>query len=152
METQQMMELLLARMNASMKEHNQDILAKMEANRKSDRQQMLAEISALQEDINSIQAEMTSATGAIKEMMNTNQAEMRSTVCAIWSELEETIQHEMKGVLLYVNQKMQNLRMELRETIKKNTNGITDSRAVHRQVDMGCQRRNNINHGGRYIS
>jgi hypothetical protein len=35
METQQMMELLLARKIASMKEHNQDILAKMEADRKS---------------------------------------------------------------------------------------------------------------------
>jgi hypothetical protein len=31
METQQMMELLLARMNASMKEHKQYILARMEA-------------------------------------------------------------------------------------------------------------------------
>jgi hypothetical protein len=38
METQQMMELMLARMNASMKEHKQDILARMEADRKSDRQ------------------------------------------------------------------------------------------------------------------
>jgi hypothetical protein len=46
METQQMMELLLARFNASMKERNQDIQARMEADRKSDRQQMLAEISA----------------------------------------------------------------------------------------------------------
>jgi hypothetical protein len=36
METQQMMELLLARFNASMKEHKQDILARMEANRESD--------------------------------------------------------------------------------------------------------------------
>jgi hypothetical protein len=36
MEMQQMMEFLLARFNASMKKHNQDILARMEADRKSD--------------------------------------------------------------------------------------------------------------------
>jgi hypothetical protein len=31
--------------------------------------------------------------------MDTNQAEMRSTVCAIRSELEEIIQHEMKAII-----------------------------------------------------
>jgi hypothetical protein len=40
METHQMLELLLARMNTRMKEHNQQILARMEANRKRDREQM----------------------------------------------------------------------------------------------------------------
>jgi hypothetical protein len=46
METEQMMELLLARFNASMKKHKQDILARMQADRKTDREQMLAEIRA----------------------------------------------------------------------------------------------------------
>jgi hypothetical protein len=51
--------------------------------------------------------------------MDANQAEIRSTVCAIWSELEETIQHEIKGVLSYVDKKMQNRHMQLTETIEK---------------------------------
>jgi hypothetical protein len=42
-------------------------------------------------------------TKRMMEEMNTkmdgNQAEMRSTVCAIWSELKETIQHEMKAII-----------------------------------------------------
>jgi hypothetical protein len=35
MEVQQMMEILLARFDASMKEHTQDILARMDANTKA---------------------------------------------------------------------------------------------------------------------
>jgi hypothetical protein len=101
--TQQMMELLLARMNTIIKEHNQDILARMQADRKSDQQQMLAEIrantKALQEDIKSGQAEMRSTIEAIEEPMNANQAEMISTVCAIRSDLKETIQHEIKTII-----------------------------------------------------
>jgi hypothetical protein len=57
-----------------------------------------------------------------KEMnakMDANQAEIRYTVCAIQSELEEIIQHEIKGVLSYVDEKTQNRRMELTETIEK---------------------------------
>jgi hypothetical protein len=93
MESQQMMELLLIRMNASMKEHTQE----MKADRKSDRENL---------------------KGMMDEMMNDNQAEMRSAVCAIRSEFE-TLQHEIKGVLSYVEQKTQNLRMELTVTIGK---------------------------------
>jgi hypothetical protein len=136
-----MMELLLARMNASMKEHMQEMKAeRMLADRKSDREQMLAEISA----------RMDANTKELNAKMDANQAEMRSTVCAIRSELEETIQHEMKGVLLYVNQKTQNLRMELMETIE-NSDGIIDSRGVPRQTDTGRQGKNSINHGGYYL-
>jgi hypothetical protein len=53
METQQVMEFLLARINASMKEHMQEMKARMvdnqaemKADRKSDPEQMLSEISA----------------------------------------------------------------------------------------------------------
>jgi hypothetical protein len=44
---------------------------------------------------------------------DTNQTERRSTVCAIRSELRETIQHEMKAVI-------QSVRSELDETIACN--------------------------------
>jgi actin-related protein len=64
-----MMELLLARLNTSMKEHMQEISAEMKADRKSNREDL---------------------KGMMEEMMNTNQAEMRYTVCAIRSELKET--------------------------------------------------------------
>jgi hypothetical protein len=78
METQQMLELLLATVNASMKEHNQDILARIEADRKSDRQQMLAEISANTNAIKSGQAGMRSAIGAMEEMTDASIAEMKA--------------------------------------------------------------------------
>jgi hypothetical protein len=73
METQQMMEVMLARMNASMKEHMQEMTARMDAN---------------QENQESMEAKM-----------DANQVEIRSTVCAIRSELQKTIQHGMKVVI-----------------------------------------------------
>jgi hypothetical protein len=83
--------------------------ARMEADRKSDREQMLAEKSI----------RIDASTKEMNPKMDANQAEIRSMVCAIRSELEETIQHEIKGVLSYVDEKTQNCRMELTETIEK---------------------------------
>jgi hypothetical protein len=71
MQMQQMMEILLARFNASMK-HMQE----MKAYRKSNREDL---------------------KGIMEETMNANQAEMRSTVCALRSELKETIQRVMRA-------------------------------------------------------
>jgi hypothetical protein len=93
METQQIMELLLARMNASMKEDMQQMTARMEADIKRDGEQMLAKISI----------RMDENTKEMNPKMDANQVEIRSTVCAIQSELE-TIKHEIKGVLSYVNE------------------------------------------------
>jgi signal transduction histidine kinase len=73
---------------------------------------MLAKMEATQE-------RMDANLKDLKEDIKSSQAEMRSTICAIRSELEGTIQHEMKGILLYVDEKMQNLCRELTET--KNT-------------------------------
>jgi hypothetical protein len=135
METQQMMELLLARMNSSMKEHMQEMMARMNANQaemkadiKSDQEQMLAEISARMDantkemKVNTkaiqerIEADRKSnredLKGMMEEMINANQAEMRSTVCAIRSELE-TIQHEIRAII-------QPICSELDETISCN--------------------------------
>jgi hypothetical protein len=82
-----MMELLLARFNAIMKEHKQYILVRIEAYRKAeqakaegnqakgeaDREElkgmMNASTKSMREDIKSGQAEMRSITGAIEEKM-----------------------------------------------------------------------------------
>jgi hypothetical protein len=92
METRQMMELLLARMNASMKEH----MPEMKVDRKTDQARMEAKIDAHRErdqkDLKGMMEEMNA-------MMDGNQAELRSTVCAMRSEWKETIQHEIKAVI-----------------------------------------------------
>jgi hypothetical protein len=131
METQQILDMLKARQNkteanrkadrealnemsASMKS-NQDLLAKLEArietNKETDREERKAERKADVKNLKRTLKEMNSK-------MDGKQAEMRSTVCAVRSELEETIQHEMKDMLSYVDQKTQNLRKELTETIE----------------------------------
>jgi hypothetical protein len=74
METQQMMELLLVRMNASMKEHKQEMTARMDANqadRKADQAMLKAKIETNREkdreDLKEIMEEMNAK-------MDTNQA------------------------------------------------------------------------------
>jgi hypothetical protein len=74
METQQMMERLLARFNASMKDM-QEISTEMKADRKSDQEQMLAEISTRMD--------------ANTNEMNANQAEMRSIVNAWMTDMKD---------------------------------------------------------------
>jgi hypothetical protein len=54
------------------------IQERLEADRKSDREDL---------------------KGMMEEMMNANQAEMRCTVCAIQSDLKETIQHDIRTVI-----------------------------------------------------
>jgi hypothetical protein len=66
-----------------------------------------------------ISSRMDANSKEVNTKMDANQAEIRSMVCAIRLELEETIQHEIKGVLSYVNEKTQNFHMELMETIEK---------------------------------
>jgi hypothetical protein len=106
METKQMMELLLARMNASMKEHMQE----MKADRKADKEDILAQISTsmkFNEDIARrleaiIETNREKDQEDLKEMkdeIKAGQAEMRSTVCAMRSELEEIIQRELEAVI-----------------------------------------------------
>jgi hypothetical protein len=83
METQQMMELLLARMNASMKEHIQEMTARMDANqaemkadRKADREkdredlkEMLAEMNAKMDANEASQARMEAKLDASHKKM-----------------------------------------------------------------------------------
>jgi hypothetical protein len=83
METQQMMKLLLARMNAIIKEHMQE----MKTDRKADQARMEVKIDANR------QRDRENLKGMVEEMnakVDGNQPEMRSTVCAIRSELDET--------------------------------------------------------------
>jgi hypothetical protein len=144
-----MMEILLARMNASMKEHMQEIMARKDANqtemkvdRKADQAEMKADRKADQarlearietnmekdrKDVKGIMKELNAkADGKQEEMLarmrediKSSQAEMRSTVCAMRSELEETIQREMRAVI-------QPIRSELDETTACNKATETD--------------------------
>jgi hypothetical protein len=94
MVTQQMMELLLARMNVSRKEHMQEMAARMDANqaemkadRESDRDQMLTEISARMEADRKSKRE--DLKDMMEEMMNANQEEMRSIVNAWVTDIKD---------------------------------------------------------------
>jgi signal transduction histidine kinase len=51
----------------------------------------------------------------MREDIKSGQAEIRSTICALRSQLEETIQQETKDFPSYDDQKKQNLRSELKE-------------------------------------
>jgi hypothetical protein len=148
MEMQQIIEML-AEMKADRKANQEDLLARMEpeidaigARTEATQDEMLADMGArMDANTKEMNAKMDTRKAKVtkqEEMpaeisarMNANlkdlkkkkdikssQTEMRSTVCAILSELE-TIQHEMKGVMSYVDQKTQNLCRELTETIEK---------------------------------
>jgi hypothetical protein len=65
---------------------------------------------------------MDANTKSMREDIKSGQEEMRPIICAIRSELEGTTQHEMKGVLSYVDQKTQNLRRELRQQKRQRWN------------------------------
>jgi hypothetical protein len=56
---------------------------------------------------------------SMREDFKSDEEKMEAAIHSIRSGLEETMQHEMKGLLSYVDQKTQNLRMELTETVEK---------------------------------
>jgi Skp family chaperone for outer membrane proteins len=58
METQQMMDLLLARFNVCMKEHKQDTMERMEADRKADQEKAEANREELKEMMKAMQEEI----------------------------------------------------------------------------------------------
>jgi hypothetical protein len=64
---------------------------------------MLAEISARMDanpkENNDTQERMNENLKYLKENIKSSQAEMRSVICTFWSELKETIQHEIKAVI-----------------------------------------------------
>jgi hypothetical protein len=112
-------------MNASMKEHMQEMTARMDANhvemkagRNSDREQMLARMDAHTEEMKANTKAIQERTdtdrknngedlkGMMEKSMNGSLAEMRSNICALRS---ESIQREMRAVI-------QPTRSELDET------------------------------------
>jgi hypothetical protein len=99
-----MMELLLARMNASIKEHMQE----MKADKKADQARMEAKTNANRgrdrEDLKRMEE--------MNAKMDGNQAEMRSILCTFSTELKETIR-QMRTTI-------QSVRSELDEMIARN--------------------------------
>jgi wobble nucleotide-excising tRNase len=111
---QQLLEILTrmeAKMNANQEKAKADRIAdrectkQMKAERKGDQEdlkRMMEEINAKM-DANQAKAAIQDHLKRMMREMNAkmdgNQAEMRSTVCAMRSELKETIQHEMKAVI-----------------------------------------------------
>jgi hypothetical protein len=134
-----MMELLLARMNASIKEHMQEMTARMEINqakleveRKVDQehmQDMLARIDTNRETdckaLKEIQAKtkdmMESQIGFLVSRMEadreTDREEMKTAIQSIQSELDETIQQRVENIMTRVNHKTQSLQKACQETI-----------------------------------
>jgi hypothetical protein len=81
---------------------DREALDEMSASTRSDRKQMLTEISA----------RMDKNSKEINAKMEANQAEMRSKVCAFRSELEETIQHEIKSVIQPIRSELDEDRLQ----------------------------------------
>jgi hypothetical protein len=110
-----------------------EMLKAMQEKAEADREVLKGIIEAntksMREDIKSGQVEMRSTVEAIEEKM--------AAIHSIQSELQETIQHEMKGLLWYVIQKTQNLRIELMETIEKTQMGLhTVKVSFNQQTNM----------------
>jgi hypothetical protein len=102
MESQQIVELLLAmqqEMNA-----NADAKARTEAENKAWRERMDANRQADQELLIGI---MDANAKSMREDIKSGEEKMEAAIHLIRSELEETIQSEMKGFLSYVDQKTQ---------------------------------------------
>jgi hypothetical protein len=113
-----MMVILLARINASMKEHMQEMTARMDANQaemKADRKADQPRTEANKEDM---LAEISARMGVNTKDIESSQAKMRSTVCTVRSELEDTIQRETRAAIKCV-------RSELDE--KTACNGATET-------------------------
>jgi hypothetical protein len=108
MEDTEFVNVTLAEMNDNMKSNHA---------KATKQEEMLAEISAritinLKEMEVDRKRDREDLKGMIEEMnakMDAGPAEMRSTVCAMRSELKETLQHEMKAII-------QLIRLELDET------------------------------------
>jgi gas vesicle protein len=88
MEMEQMMECLLARMNANAKANQGDLLAKMDSNKKK------AEAN---------QDELKAIMNAFREKMDSNQEKAEASMAKLEENMEETIEHQMKHFLLYVD-------------------------------------------------
>jgi type IV secretory pathway VirB4 component len=157
MDMQQMFELLLAnqekakanqaRMEAKM-DVNQAKAAKQEeilAELKADQEKMLAEISArmtinLKETEADKKRDRENLKGMMEEMnakMDCNQAEMRSTVCAMWSMLEETIQHEMKAVIQHRRSELDEMTTCNEATETEPDPGMMQSTEEHQEIPKG---------------
>jgi hypothetical protein len=93
-----------------------EMLVEMRADRKADQEKADANRQADRELLIEI---MDANAKSMREDVKSGEEKMEAAIHSIRSELEETIQHEMKGVLSYVDQKKQNLRMELTERIEK---------------------------------
>jgi hypothetical protein len=105
MEAQQMMEVLLARMNASMKEHMQEMAARMGANRaemkadrKADKEYMLAEMSTSMKSNQDLLARLEvkidanrTKTDNTQERMDVNLKEMREEIKSGQAEMRSTL-------------------------------------------------------------
>jgi hypothetical protein len=97
METQQMMELLLARMNANIEEHMQEMMAGLETNqaqlevdRKADQEEIKENLLArLEAKTEANQAKMDIKLKEMSEEIKSGQAEMRSTVNAWIADMTE---------------------------------------------------------------
>jgi hypothetical protein len=129
MEAQQMMEVLLARMNASMKEHMQEIAARMDANQA----EMKADRKAHQAKMNTKHKEMMAILDAHHERMR-SVLERRRPIQRIMQSTEghQEIPKGEAAVMSVGEQRkrrrVRNLAAERHQKVKERTRGKSGSR------------------------
>jgi hypothetical protein len=94
-------------------------LAEMKADRTRQEQILKAMQAKAEADRELLIGIMDANAKSMREDVKSGEEKMEAAIHSIRSELEETIQHEIKSFLPYVDQKTQNLRVELTERIEK---------------------------------
>jgi hypothetical protein len=140
MEAQQMMELLVARFNASMKEHVQEMKAEMKANQakaKANQEDLLAKMEAkMDSNLVKVDSKLEEMLARMGEDIKSGQAEMRSTACAIRSELE-AIQHEIRAVIQPIQSELDETTACNEATETEPDPGMMQSVAEHQEAPKG---------------
>jgi hypothetical protein len=119
---EQMLAEISARMDANTKEMN----AKMDANQ--------AKATKQEEILTEISTRMNANLKDLREEIKSGQAEMRSTIYAYWSELKETIQHEMKAVIRPIRAELDETSACNRATETEPDPGMMQSIEEHQEI------------------
>jgi hypothetical protein len=79
-------------------------------------------------------AEISARMYANTKEMDANQAEMRSTVLVTWSELKESIQHEMKAVIQPIQSELDEMTTCNEATETEPDQGMMESIEKHQEI------------------
>jgi hemerythrin-like domain-containing protein len=84
-----------------------------------------------------IRARMDTNLNKMREEIKSGQAEMRSTICAFWSELKQTIQHEMEAIIQPIQSELDEKTACNEMTETEPNPGMTQSTEEHQEILKG---------------